>query len=98
MIRLCVPESLREKVAGFVEHQGLNWELVVEAPCEVRIAVSDGSDRRECTGDTLEAGGWIKCSAAWALGVMYGIPLLQLGAFLDVLDIKVRQCALGCFE
>lgn len=98
MVRISVCESLRDKVAGFIEQRGLNWQLADAPPHDLRVAESGSGEPLECTGDTLYAGGWIKCSAAWALGVMHSIPLLALGALLNELDIKVKQCSLGCFE
>ena len=96
MTRLLVPDDLREKVEGFVKENDLKIEVVDEEPCDLRVEAA-GEEHKECRGDTIVAGGWIRCASAWKLGKRHGIPLLQLGALLDLLDVRVRECCLGCF-
>jgi hypothetical protein len=94
--RLCVPEELREKVAAFLETSELDLEIVESEPCDIRVEA--GGERRESTADRLEAGGWIGCATAWTMAAKYKLALRRLGALLNVLDVKVRKCDLGCFE
>lgn len=94
--RVQVPEELREKVAHFFEANGMELEIVDEPPFDLRIIAS--GERRECSTDTLQAGGWTKCAAAWAMARKHGLPLLPLGGLLRELDIKIRECCLGCFK
>jgi hypothetical protein len=94
--RLCVPEELRETVATFLETSGLDLEIAESEPCDIRVET--GGERRESTADTLEAGGWIGCATVWAMAAKHELALRRLGALLNVLDIKVRNCSLGCFE
>jgi molybdopterin-guanine dinucleotide biosynthesis protein A len=95
-IRLLVPEALREKVAAFVRARSLQIELADAEPCDVRIVLAAGG--QESDMGTLRAGGYIKCSTAWELCGKHGVPLRELGALLDLLDIRVRECCLGCFR
>ena len=67
-----------------------------QAPYEFRVLAS--GERRQSIDDTLEAGGWITCGHALKLARQLGIPSLQFGALLDLLEIKVRECSLGCFK
>ncbi len=98
MTRLYVPEELREKVAAFLKTNDVTWELVEAEPCEVRVSVCDEGKRRESSLDSLETCGWIKCATAWAMAKKHGISVNKLGALLNELGIKVRQCCLGCFK
>jgi len=98
MTKMCVPHELRGRVATFVEANGVSWTIVDKEPCDIRVAVSPEGERRESNADTLESGGWISCSTAWAMGKKHGMAIPQLGALLDELDVKVRRCPLGCFK
>lgn len=98
MRRIYAPPALREKVAAFVEAHSVDWDVVDEEPCDIRVALCADGDRRQSVADRLEAGGWIKCATAWGLAKKHGIKLAKLGALLDELDIKVRECSLGCFK
>jgi hypothetical protein len=46
---------------------------------------------------TLCAGGWISCALAWGMAKKLGLEGASFGRLLDVLDIRVRECQLGCF-
>ena len=94
--RIQVSPDLAEKVAAFADTGGLELEIVESGPADLRVNVS--GERRESTVDVLEAGGWIKCATAWALARRHGVELLALGGLLNVLDIKIRECCLGCFR
>ena len=93
---LSAPKELHEKVSRFAKTNDMDVKVVEGEPCDIRI-VSSG-EKAECLADTLHPGGWIKCAAAWEMAEKHHIPLLMLGALLDLLDIRVRQCCLGCFE
>ena len=93
---LSTPKELREKVSQFAKANDLDVKIVEGEPCDIRI-VSAGEKVKSRT-DTLQAGGQINCAAAWKMAEKHHIPLLLLGALLDLLDIRVRQCCLGCFK
>ncbi len=93
---LSTPKELREKVSQFAKANDMDVKVVEGEPCDICI-VSAG-EKAESLADTLQTGGWIKCAAAWEMAKKHHIPLLLLGALLDLLDIRVRGCCLGCFE
>ncbi len=54
-------------------------------------------DRRQSDLKTLYAGGWVACETALALADRLGISPASMGKLIDLLDVKVRRCSLGCF-
>jgi len=62
----------------------------------IRVAACE--EKRECSTDTIWWGGWIKCSVAHAAARKLGIPASKMGALLFALNVKIRQCELGCFK
>ena len=79
----------------FLESEGIDLELV-SAPDEAAVGARPG-DRKQGDLETIYAGGWIECPAAWALAQKLGISVQAMGSVLDHLDVKVRNCGLGCF-
>ena len=61
-------------------------------------AAIEGQARRACDAQTLYADGEIACESARALAVPSAISVAQVGDILQVLRIKIRHCALGCFS
>ena len=61
----------------------------------IRIAASD--ERRECSPDTLWLGGRIKCELARSLAGKLGISVRTMGRLLELLNVKIMHCGLGCF-
>lgn len=53
--------------------------------------------RRPCDLETLYAGGEIACELGWAMAARLGVPVQKIGVLVQMLDIKVRHCSLGCF-
>jgi len=90
-----VPEPLAEKVRAFVEAQKLDCEVVVDGDGTLRVMQSEG--RQQSEPPTLQAGGWIACPDAFALASSMSVSSQTVGKLLNELDIKVRQCQLGCF-
>ena len=93
---LSAPKELRDKVSQFAKANDMNVKVVEGEPCD--ICIVSGGKKAESLADTLQAGGWIRCAAAWEMAKKHHISLLLLGALLDLLDIRVRRCCLGCFE
>jgi hypothetical protein len=65
---------------------------VADADVTVRLG-----DREPCDPETICAGGWIECPAAWAMAQKLGISVPNMGTLLAHLNVKVRNCGLGCF-
>ena len=53
---------------------------------------------QESEVNKLLAGGCIACPVARATAAKLGIDGRRMGKLLDLLDIRVRECELGCFE
>ncbi|MGB2986407.1 MAG: hypothetical protein WBE26_11035 [Phycisphaerae bacterium] len=96
---LGVPESMLEAVATFVGAEALPLnvvDVVVGSDATVQVVQSEG--RRPSTPSVLQAGGWIACGTAHNIAVKLDISPRKVGKLLNHLDIKVRECELGCFE
>ncbi len=52
---------------------------------------------RQSDMDVLYADGWIACETARATADRLDIALPAMGELLELLNVKVRQCGLGCF-
>ena len=93
---LTVPEGLRKTIGAFVQAEALPIDVVLDGDGTVRVVQSAG--RRQSDPTTLQAGGWIACTVARATAVKLRIDSRKMGRLLDLLDIKIRECELGCFE
>ena len=91
-----MPASAAGQVGQFLRQEQLDWELVSEGDCDV--AVVRCTQRQESDLSTLYSGGWITCETARSLAPRLGVSLAQMGRLLDLLDVKVRRCSLGCFR
>ena len=92
---ISAPEELRETLASFLSNEGIALE-VVAADGDARI--ESASERTMCESSILYPGGWIRCPEALALAARLNIVSGDVGKLLDRLDIKVRECNLGCFK
>lgn len=97
MKRLLIPENLRLKLADFLRDSSLELELVTTDPADLRV-VPAAVEREPSDTETLRVGGAIDCATAWALAEKHGLDLMQLGALLNLLEIRVCKCCLGCFQ
>ena len=84
----------------FVRENDVPIELVDDSQSAGVSIISPAgkNEKKMCDTKTLYPGGWIKCPTAWAMGKEHGLDLMQLGSLLDMLDIRIRECSLGCFE
>jgi len=80
---------------ALLESEGIDLELV-SGPAEAAVTARPGQ-RQQSDLETVYAGGWIECPAAWALAKKLGISVQAMGAVLEHLNVKVRNCGLGCF-
>lgn len=92
---LAVPPGWADRVGKFVRREGLACGVVTGRKGTLRVAEAAG--RRTSTPSELRVGGWIACPAARRLAAKLGIPLRSMGRLLDLLEIKIRHCDLGCF-
>ncbi len=81
----------------FVQAQGILVNVVsMDDDCTVEVVTAD--ERRRCGLRRLYVGGFIACETARGVAVKLGIRTRQMGKLLDYLNIKVRNCGLGCFN
>lgn len=96
MIRICADDSLLAKLVQFGKESDLTIEWA--EPEEADLCVSTTETHEFCKEQTLYAGGLIRCAMALSLAKHLHLPLLTFGALLEHLDIRVRECSLGCFQ
>ena len=90
------PQELCEMLAAFFANEGIALEAVLEGDGDARI--ENATEQTMCQPPVLYPGGWIRCPDALALAARLGIKGADLGKLLDRLEIKVRECNLGCFQ
>ena len=70
--------------------------IITDSAEEATLVIRPG-ERLESDLDSVYAGGWIACAIARAQAERLGISLTCMGELLDLLNVKVRACGLGCF-
>ena len=82
-------------LARFFEKEGISIAVTLET--EFDVEVTEPLERRQSDSRTLYVGGWIACEDGRALSGRLSITIPEAGKLLDFLDVKVRDCGLGCF-
>ena len=54
-------------------------------------------DKLECGDSKLYVNGYMTCPSALEAAERLGVDRATFGKLLNLLDIKLRQCQLGCF-
>jgi hypothetical protein len=93
---LAVPESMATSIREFLAAESIPLDVVTSGPSAVRIEAL--TTRQQCTTDVLYTGGWIACGQALKMADALDIGAGNMGKLLNRLDIRVRQCQLGCFR
>jgi len=93
---LGVPESLRDSIASFVTTEDIPINIGQAEEGDVQVEKPD--QRLESEVLKLQAGGWITCETARSMASKLNISNLNLGKLLDHLEVKDRECGLGCFK
>ncbi len=94
--KLGVSEALLEAVTSFVRTHDIPLEVVSGDDCNVRVVKA--AEGEKSTPSVLHAGGWITCSTARGVAATLDIGSRSMGTLLDHLKIRIRECALGCFD
>ncbi len=87
--------ALKNELAGFLRREQIPLEAVDADLAAVTVAAPGG--RLESGYETIFAGGWVKCETARYLAEKLGISRREMGKVLNFLDVKIRDCELGCF-
>jgi hypothetical protein len=91
-----VPESIRSDFSAFLTQENIPLAVTSSDAGDVKIAPAEG-ERRECEMSILYQGGWIRCETARSAADRLSLKYREFGKVLDFLDIKIRECELGCF-
>ncbi len=94
-ISIGVPEDMRAEFVTFLADE--NIKLTVAESVEGTVRITSGESKRECSESELYSKGWIKCPVARATADRLHIKYKDIGKIVDHLDIKIRECAMGCF-
>jgi hypothetical protein len=92
---ISVPENMRADFEAFLADEKI--ELAVTGGAEGTAKIIAGESQHECSVSELYADGWIKCQVARDAADLLNIKYRDIGKILDRLDIKIRECGLGCF-
>jgi hypothetical protein len=92
-----IPDSLKEKFADLLVQSSIDLKIVLDGSGRVQVIEGADSDRREGTRSTLYTHGWINCEVARRVAEDLSISYSEAGRIMDFLNIKVRNCELGCF-
>lgn len=95
MSKLYAQDIDAASLQAMLESEGIALELTSDL-ADAAATIRTG-DRQQCDLETIYAGGWIECPAAWALAQKLAISVQNMGALLTHLNVKVRNCGLGCF-
>ena len=95
MNKLCAQDIDVAALGVLLTSEGIELELVADA-ADATATVRPG-DRQKSDAETIYGGGWIECPTAWALAQKLGISVQNMGVLLAHLNVKVRNCGLGCF-
>ena len=93
--RLLVSPGRVESLQKFFSEKVIDVELVTDG--EAAVTLQESAERQQCSDNDMFHGGWVTCETAWTLADKLSVNKLNFGATLDHLDIKMRNCQLGCF-
>lgn len=92
-----VPESIRTDFSAFLNQEKIQLAVTSHDAGDLEIEPLEEGERRESSRTTLYKGGWIRCAAARSAADKLSLEYRDFGKILDFLDIKIRDCELGCF-
>jgi hypothetical protein len=95
-ITIGVHAHQRASLQEFIDAEALPWTLV-DAPGG-RLNLAEAAQPAECSLDRLVPGGRILCSVALEMAEACHAPTGAIGRLMNLLEIKIRECQLGCFR
>jgi len=90
------PTDMANDLNGFCSAKSIDLSVVTDQSGILKV-VPSGPERQESDLETVYAGGWISCPRARALAKRLSLPGRDIGKLLTHLDVKIRECELGCF-
>ncbi len=93
--KIGVALGLESKIRSFLEKEKIDLELV--SPGEGVIQIETPEPKKECDGEHFYPKGRIACALALGTARKLGIPPASMGRLLNLLEIKIHNCQLGCF-
>lgn len=90
-----VHPSLVGTITELVEANGIGIDIT--AGESAKISILPSQQRTQCNLEQIYAGGWIDCSVAFRQAAELAIPIEHMGMLLNHLNVKIRNCSLGCF-
>lgn len=95
-ITLGVTGKHRVSLQGFIQEEGLPWTLVEAPGGTINLVEQD----REgiCSLEHLVPGGKILCPTALEMAEKYHVSPGSIGRLMNLLQIKIHECQLGCFR
>ncbi len=97
MKTLSVPESVAAPLRDFINKEGIDLQISSQEHGHVCVRPDEDGERSKCGSETLYENGWITCTNARELAHRLNIEMKDAGRLLDFLNIKIRDCELGCF-
>lgn len=94
--RICVEISMTEQLQEFLDREKIDIDIVTGQTADIEVVKCDA--RKKSCSDIIYSGGWISCEIARSLAKKIDISLGQMGRLLNLLDVKIRSCSLGCFK
>lgn len=92
-----VPEDKKLSIVKFLDSIGSNYELS-DSETDIHISIDFPKEREISSSEILHSGGKISCPDAFNVAEKLGMSRTKLGEFLNLLDIKIFGCQLGCFK
>lgn len=90
-----VPEAMSSEFSAFLAKENIPLAVTSSESGDVKVAV--GEERLECNTSLFYHKGWIKCDVARAAAENLSLQYREFGKVLNYLDVKIRDCELGCF-
>jgi hypothetical protein len=90
-----IPPSRRAALEEFLQREALSWAIVDSPGGD--ISIIEAPPKSECGPDILHPGGRIACSVALAMAGSLGVPGKKIGGLMNLLEIRIHDCQLGCF-